>query len=151
MTIEYTLENGPRSSVDLVAQQHSGRPCRIACLLALAHRLDDLVRSGTVKDYAELARLGHITRARVSQIVNLLNLAPEIQEYLLWLPSECAREVTERDLRRIAGEVRWDRQRERFYHGEKSRRRDEPAAAEKDFDSGLIRPSPSSGAARLRP
>src|SRR5690349_5256831 len=82
MTIEYTLEKWPPCSVDLVAQPHTGRPSRIACLLALAHRFEELVRSGTVKDYAELARLGHITRARVSQIINLLNLAPEIQEYL---------------------------------------------------------------------
>ena len=89
--------------MDLVAQQNSGRPSRIACLLALAHRFDELVRSDTVKDYAELARLGHITRARVSQIMNLLNLAPEIQEYLLWLPSGCGREVKERDLARSAG------------------------------------------------
>ena len=116
MTIEYTLENGPQSSLDLVTQPHSGRPPRIACLLALAHRFEELVRSGAVKDYAELARLSHVTRARVSQIMNLLNLAPEIQEYLLWLPSECGREVTERELRRIAGEVRWDRQRARFHH-----------------------------------
>ena len=112
MTIEYTLENGPPSSVDLVARQHSRRPPRIVCLLALAHRFDELVRSGTVKDYAELARLGHVTRARVTQIMNLLNLAPEIQERLLWLPSEC--EITERELRRIAREVRWDRQRALF-------------------------------------
>ena len=112
MTIEYTLANRSRSSEDPV-RPNSGRPPRVACLLALAHRFDELVRSGAVKNYAELARLGHVTRARVSQIINLLNLAPVIQEYLLWLPP--GREVTERDLRRIAGEVRWDRQRELFH------------------------------------
>jgi hypothetical protein len=73
-----------------------------------------LVETGTVKDYAELARLGHVSRARVTQIVNLLNLAPEIQEYLLWLPSDTECVVSERDLRRIVCELRWDRQRALF-------------------------------------
>jgi hypothetical protein len=116
MTVKYTLLNRPRLGEDLVSptKTNLGRPPRIACLLALAHRFDGMVRTGTVKDYAELARLGHVTRARVTQIMNLLNLAPEIQEYLLWLSSGCGCEVTERDLRRIAGEVRWDRQRDLF-------------------------------------
>src|SRR5205085_2878745 len=90
------------------------RPPRIACLLALAHRFDELVRSSAVKDYAELARLGHVTRARVTQITNLLNLAPDLQEYILWLPPRSGRRVTEREMRRVVGEVRWDRQRELF-------------------------------------
>jgi len=54
--------------------------------MALAIKLDHLVRSGQVKDYAELARLGHVTRARMSQIISLLNLAPDIQEAILFLP-----------------------------------------------------------------
>jgi hypothetical protein len=60
---------------------------RISRLMALALRLDELVRSGVVADYAELARLGHVSRARISQILNLLALAPDIQESLLFLPS----------------------------------------------------------------
>jgi hypothetical protein len=55
--------------------------------MALALRLDELVRSGVVANYAELARLGHVSRARISQIVNLLALAPDIQESLLFLPA----------------------------------------------------------------
>src|SRR5579864_5556192 len=116
MTVEYTIANRQRFHEDLATPTTAptGRPPRIACLLALAHRFDELVQSGVVKDYAELARLGHVTRARVTQIMNLLNLAPEIQEYLLWLPSSGGKVITERDLRRIAGEVRWDRQRALF-------------------------------------
>jgi hypothetical protein len=72
------------------------------------------VRSGALRDYAELARLGHVTRARVTQIMNLLNLAPDIQEYLVWLPPRTGRRITEREMRQIAGEVRWDRQRVLF-------------------------------------
>ena len=111
MTVEYTIEN-PRLGQDAVIL--ASRPARIGCLVALAHRFEGLLRSGAVKDYAELARLGHVTRARVTQIMNLLNLAPEIQEYLLFLPAAPGRRVTERDLRRIAAEVRWDRQRAMF-------------------------------------
>jgi hypothetical protein len=64
----------------------TARPPRLTCLLALAHKLEGLVRSGEVKDYADLARLGRVSRARMSQILKLLMLAPPIQEYILWSP-----------------------------------------------------------------
>jgi hypothetical protein len=63
-----------------------GRTPRIAKQMALAIKLEGLVRSGAVADYAELARLGHVTRARMSQIMNLLMLAADIQEEILFLP-----------------------------------------------------------------
>lgn len=64
-------------------------------------------------DQAELARLGHVTRARLTQIMNLLNLAPDIQEAILHLPRvERGRDpITERQLRPIAAVVDWERQR----------------------------------------
>jgi hypothetical protein len=58
----------------------------VARLLALAHRFEGLIRQGAVRGYAELAQLGHVTRARVSQVVSLLYLAPDIQEAVLFLP-----------------------------------------------------------------
>jgi hypothetical protein len=54
--------------------------------MALAMRFDDLIRSGQVTGYAELARLGHVSRARLSQITSLLFLAPDLQEKVLFLP-----------------------------------------------------------------
>src|SRR5262249_57194878 len=63
-----------------------GRVPRVARLLALAHRLEGLLRAGVARDYAELGRLGRVTRARVSQIMSLLYLAPDIQEAILFLP-----------------------------------------------------------------
>ena len=63
-----------------------GRVPRVARLMALALRLDELVRTGQVASYSELASLGQVTRARISQILNLLYLAPDIQEALLCLP-----------------------------------------------------------------
>lgn len=86
---------------------------RVSKLMALAIRFDQLIRDGVVADQAELARLGHVSRARVTQIMNLLNLAPDIQEALLFLPSvEKGKDaVTERELRRISAQVDWGRQR----------------------------------------
>jgi hypothetical protein len=63
-----------------------GRIPRISRLMALAIRFDHLIKSGQVADQAELAGLGHVTRARVTQIMNLLQLAPDIQEEILFLP-----------------------------------------------------------------
>jgi len=63
-----------------------GRLPRITRLMALAIRFDRLIQAGEVADYAELARLGHVTRARVTQIMNLLVLAPDIQQEILFLP-----------------------------------------------------------------
>jgi hypothetical protein len=60
------------------------RVCRCARLLALALHFEQLLNSGQVRDYAALARLGHVSRARITQIMNLLNLAPDLQEQLLF-------------------------------------------------------------------
>jgi hypothetical protein len=62
----------------------SGRVSRLARLMALARRREELVRSRQVKNLAELARLGHVSRARISQIMSLLQLAPDLQEELLF-------------------------------------------------------------------
>jgi hypothetical protein len=66
--------------------QPSSRVPRLSRLMALAIRMDRLVRSGEVAGYAELARLGHVTRARITQVMNLSLLAPDIQEEILFLP-----------------------------------------------------------------
>jgi hypothetical protein len=63
-----------------------GRVPRVAKLLALAHRFEGLVLRGEVADYAELARLGQVSRARISQVMSLLSLAPDLQEEVLFLP-----------------------------------------------------------------
>jgi len=92
----------------------AGRVPRISRLMALAIRFDDLVRSGEMADFADIAELGQVTRARLSQIVNLLNLAPDIQEAILFLPLVAGEReaVSEREVRGIAAEGDWKRQRE---------------------------------------
>src|SRR3990172_773411 len=63
-----------------------GRVPRVARLMALAIRCDQLLRQGVIADYRALAELGHVSRARVSQVMNLLELAPDVQEAILFLP-----------------------------------------------------------------
>jgi hypothetical protein len=91
-----------------------GRPPRLARLVALAHKLETLVRTREVKDYIELAELAHLSPARIAQIVILAQLAPEVQEYVLFLSAEHSGLIAERELREIAREPRWDRQRACF-------------------------------------
>lgn len=79
---------------------------RITRLMALAIKFQDMIDRGEVKDYADLARLGFVTRARVTQIMNLCLLAPDIQEEILEGTA-----AIERSLRRVSSLVRWDQQR----------------------------------------
>ena len=85
---------------------------RIARLMALAIRFEGLVNDGTVRGYADLARRGHVTRARMTQIMKLLHLAPDIQERLLFLPP--IEGLNERNLRPIVRRIDWDEQRRMF-------------------------------------
>lgn len=91
----------------------SGRVPLVSRLMALAIRFDGLIRDGTVADQAELARLGHVTRARLTQIMNLLHLAPDIQEALLFLPrvERGPDQVHERQIRPIVAVSDWRKQR----------------------------------------
>ena len=76
---------------------------RVAKLLALAIRFEGLISDGVVASYAELARLGRVTQARLTQLMNLLNLAPDIQEEILFLAQSPGRErITERNVRCVA-------------------------------------------------
>lgn len=100
---------GPEPVRDLPTE----RIPRISRLMALAIHFDNIIRSGGILDYADLASLGHITRARVTQIMNLLLLAPDIQEQILFLPPIASGRdpVTERDIRPVVSEMSWPSQR----------------------------------------
>jgi hypothetical protein len=80
--------------------------------MALAIYFDDLIRRGEVRSFVELARIGCVSRSRVSQIMDLLNLAPTIQEAILSLPPVTAgrNPVSERSLRAVATEAAWEAQ-----------------------------------------
>ena len=87
---------------------------RISRLTALAIKFQDMVDRGEVRDYADIARLGYVTRARLTQIMNLLMLAPDIQERILFQNSADALlgvGLDERSLRRITRLPVWQAQR----------------------------------------
>jgi DNA invertase Pin-like site-specific DNA recombinase len=86
---------------------------RIARLMALALKFEQMTRQAEVKDYAVLAQLGQVTRARVTQIMNLLNLAPDIQEQILFLNREVAEQsgICEQSIRRLSSVLLWNEQR----------------------------------------
>jgi hypothetical protein len=120
-TIECALTPGRRQSrrrpsPPTCGTVASGRVPRVSRLLALALRLDRLVRTGAIADYATLARLGHVSRPRVSQILGLLLLAPDIQETLLFLPpTERGRDpIRLRQLQALAALPDWRDQRGRW-------------------------------------
>lgn len=89
---------------------------RISKLMALAIRFDQLIRDGTVRDMSELARLAHVTQPRMTQIMNLLHLSPDIQEALLFVsPAADGREtINEHALRRVTMCSNWSAQRVSF-------------------------------------
>lgn len=104
-----SLQPGPEPQAEVPI----GRVPRISKLMALASRFDRLIRDGEITDQAELARLGHVTRARVTQIMNLLLLAPDIQEEILFLPrTQSGRDpIRERHIRPLASVPDWRKQR----------------------------------------
>jgi hypothetical protein len=91
-----------------------GRIPRAARLLALAHHYAALIAQGQVRDYADLSRQLGLTRARVTQIMALLHLAPDLQDAVLNLPPVFTGRdpLQEKAVRRIAREPLWVRQRE---------------------------------------
>jgi hypothetical protein len=109
------------------ASGSSARVPRIARLLALAWHIEEQVRSGTLASYAAAARLGHISRARLSQIVSLLHLAPDVQEQVFFLqrPTRGRKEFALRHLLSVAAVLDWHEQRRRW----RKLRRAKPAPA----------------------
>ncbi|AMV35351.1 hypothetical protein VN12_24710 [Pirellula sp. SH-Sr6A] len=93
-----------------------GRLPRITRLMALAIRGEELLRTGKVRDMTQLARIGKVTQPRISQILSLTMLAPDIQEQLLFLPriTEGKPEISEKTLRPITLLDDWEEQRYLF-------------------------------------
>ena len=93
-----------------------GRVARVTRVLAVAIKLKRLLSEGVAGNYKDLARLGHISGARMSQIMGLTELAPAIQEELLFLPrTVLGRDrIYENELREIARVVDGEQQQKLF-------------------------------------
>ena len=132
-TLEFTLGHRPaparkRIAADVASPARAGRIPRVAKLLALAIRWEGQLREGEMKNCAALARAGQVSRARLSQIMSLLELAPAIQEDLLFMTCPCgsADPIRERTLRRVTKLVRWDQQQLRYEELRRGGRNDQP-------------------------
>jgi len=88
------------------------RPARVAVMLALAHKLQQAIDRGALRDRAQVAaRLG-LTRSRVTQLLDLILLAPDIQDQILFAESVNGVEpLSERQLRRLVRDDFWPAQR----------------------------------------
>lgn len=125
LTIEHSVQfkQSARGRKHIVATSREpelpkpvGRLPRITKFMALAVRFELLLAEGDVSDYAELARLGYVTRPRITQIMNLRLLAPDIQEELLFLARiETGRApVNLKQLQSITVEPDWKKQRTKW-------------------------------------
>jgi len=97
----------------LEAPLPTGRVPRVSRVMALAIQFDRLLREGVVRNTTELARLTHVSQPRITQVMQLPHLAPDIQEELLFLPlvTQGRDPITEKHLRPIAAEPDWRKQR----------------------------------------
>jgi DNA invertase Pin-like site-specific DNA recombinase len=99
-----------------VREPEEGRVPRVSRLLALALKFERLIREGVIRTHRDIAEAGQISRARLSQIMRLTDLAPAIQEELLFLPKTMVGpdRITEKALRKVARAVDWDGQKKLF-------------------------------------
>lgn len=84
------------------------RPAKVARLLALAHHIQNAIDRGMVADRAAVARKLGFTRARITQLLDLLLLAPDIQARVLDLEAvDGVEPMSERALRAVAHAGSW--------------------------------------------
>ena len=116
VTVSYRVSFRTERVPDVPVVEPVGRVPRVARVLALAHKVDGMIRSGELRDLAHAAKVCGVTRARMTQIMNLLLLTPEIQQEILDLPAVTKGRdpITERNLREIVAEPLWERQMARW-------------------------------------
>lgn len=112
---KFQTKSGPHGRHRISSPKPPRRPStprlpHVTKLMALAIRLEHLLATGQVRDQAEIAG---ITRARVTQILNLTNLAPDIQQAILDLEPTTDRvpRFREGEIRQIAIAPNWATQR----------------------------------------
>src|SRR5215472_13829816 len=112
MEIQFQLR-AEHLNTEPIAPSSAGRLPQITRVLALAVHFDEMIRKGDAKDYADIGRLTCLCRERVSQIMRLNYLAPDIQVELLYLPPVSSNRypISEVAVRKIANLLSWDDQR----------------------------------------
>jgi hypothetical protein len=106
--IEFLLHQGPRRKPGC---EDPGRLPRVTQVLALALSFQDMIATGSARNYEDLANRAGVTTERLSQVMKLIWLAPAIQEEILWLQASSAKyPLTENAVRSIAGTWSWSEQ-----------------------------------------
>lgn len=91
------------------------RSAHVARMLALAHHVESAIARGLVASAADVAGQLGFTRARVTHLLDLQLLAPDVQEEVLFLEAvEGEEPLSERGLRAVAHAGTWEVQRERW-------------------------------------
>ncbi len=129
LSVEYKVDFGTgngkqniRKDATKKKRKSSPKLPHVTRLLALAHHLQGLVDKGVVGDYADIARLSNLTRARLSQIMNLTLLAPQIQEEILYFKyySPLSNDLKEQTLRVVLKSPVWKEQIRRWKRSKES-------------------------------
>jgi DNA invertase Pin-like site-specific DNA recombinase len=108
------INRDPSTTADRGTEVPASLPVpRISRLLALALKMEEMIEEGTVKQYSELAHLGQVSAARITQMMNLLHLAPDIQEQIL-SPNTPMSGLRESAVRKLSSVVLWSEQRARW-------------------------------------
>jgi site-specific DNA recombinase len=122
--MEYEMPMPNRRGANSGAKEaDGGRVPRVSRLMALAIKFERQIREGEIRNHRVIAEAGQISRARLSQIMRLTNLAPCIQEELLFLPKTLigSDRITEKTLHHVACSVDWDWQKKQFRDLKESR------------------------------
>jgi hypothetical protein len=91
------------------------RPAEVARMLALAHHLADALESGTFASRIDVARRLGVVDSRITQILSLCHLAPDIQEDVVFFEVTGGAELfTETELRKVSRLLDWDEQRRAY-------------------------------------
>jgi hypothetical protein len=109
----HRVQHGRRKRLDVAPLPSPvTRPARVALMLALAHKVQEAIDAGKVADRADVARRLGFTRARITHLLDLLLLAPDLQENVLGLVAVDGQEpMSERTLRAVARGGTWVQQR----------------------------------------
>lgn len=97
---------------ELAEEEPVRRPAVVAVQLALALEWDRALTSGQLASRQAIAQETGLTRARITQLIDLTLLAPDIQEQVLFLEAvDGAEPLGEHTLRAVLHAGTWDKQR----------------------------------------
>jgi hypothetical protein len=116
MQLQFEVQLPPiqrRTKATTMSRRRADQFPKIVKLLVLAHQIEQAIDEGRAKDYVDVAHQFAVTRARITQLVNLLLLSPEIQTTILTEPHR-VQHLSERQLRPITEEPNWQKQAEMF-------------------------------------